>query len=117
MVYSQRGLEYRSNAAIFCVLYLLFFISTALWGLELAQLMGLNQVILLDHPDNLTTDDLFNRFYDLVARETKITGVLFESQVCTQCSSHESIELTLFLLLIDDRRGHPRYLARVRNLA
>lgn len=69
-----------ANLIILFALWLLFFISTALWGLELAQLLGLNQILLL--PDGLSADPLFNRFYDLIARETKITGVLFECQVC-----------------------------------
>lgn len=82
----QRGLRNKSNVLILAILYLLFFMSTALWGLELAQLAGLNQILLLDHLGNLSTDEMFNRFYDLVARETKITGVLFQSQVCDRAA-------------------------------
>lgn len=64
---------------VLLVLYLVFLISTALWALELAQLVGLDEILL--SPDGLDADGLFNRFYALVARETKITGVLFECQV------------------------------------
>lgn len=64
---------------VFLVLYLVFLVSTALWALELAQLVGLDEILL--SPDGLETEGLFNRFYALVARETKITGVLFECQV------------------------------------
>lgn len=76
----QRGLKNRANALILIILYLVFLVSTTLWGLELAQLIGLDEILL--SPSGLDTDGLFNRFYDLVARETKITGVLFECQVC-----------------------------------
>ena len=73
--------------------------STALWSLELAQLLGLNQVLLA--PNGLSADGLFNRFYDLVARETKITGVLFECQVrrLTTAKTEENLpnEITLVL--------------------
>lgn len=68
-----------SNAIILIVLYVVFCLSTALWALEVAQLMGLVDMLL--SPDGLSTDALFNRFYDLIAGETKVTGVLFESQV------------------------------------
>ena len=76
--YRQRGLRAPPNAIILIVLYVVFCLSTALWALEVAQLIGL--VDLLLSPDGLSTDGLFNRFYDLIARETKVTGVLFESQ-------------------------------------
>ncbi|KAI0314350.1 hypothetical protein OF83DRAFT_1063979 [Amylostereum chailletii] len=75
----QRGMKNRANAIILFVLYLLFFLSTSLWALELAQLIGLDEILLSS--DGLSTDPLFNRFYALVARETKITGVLFECQM------------------------------------
>ncbi|GJE97705.1 hypothetical protein PsYK624_139260 [Phanerochaete sordida] len=75
----QRGLRAPSNALILIVLYAVFCLSTALWALELAQLAGL--VDLLLSPDNLTADALFNRFYDLIAGETRVTGVLFETQM------------------------------------
>ena len=64
---------------ILVILYVVFCISSALWALEVAQLFGLVELLL--SPDGLSTDALFNRFYDLIARETKITGVLFEFQV------------------------------------
>lgn len=76
---SQRGLTNKSTLAILIILYLLFFFSSALWALEVAQLIGLDGILL--HPNDLSTDAKFNIFYDLIARETKITGVLFECQV------------------------------------
>ena len=71
---------------ILFILYVVFCISSALWALEVAQLLGL--VDLLLSPDGSSTDELFNRFYDLIARETKITGVLFEIQV--RCIIHRN---------------------------
>ncbi|KAI0698352.1 hypothetical protein BC835DRAFT_1269111 [Cytidiella melzeri] len=76
---AQRGLKNQANMTILLSLWFLFLISTALWGLEIAQLIGLNQILVA--PNGLSPDSLFNRFYDLVARETKITGVLFECQM------------------------------------
>ncbi|KAI0342962.1 hypothetical protein BDW22DRAFT_1219304 [Trametopsis cervina] len=76
---AQRGLKIRANAIILFFLWFLFLMSTSLWGLELAQLVGLNQILL--KPSGLDPNSLFNRFYDLIARETKITGVLFECQM------------------------------------
>ena len=64
---------------VLVVLYAVFLLTTSLWGLEVAQLMGLDEFLL--SPDGLDPNSLFNRFYDLVARETKVTGVLFEAQV------------------------------------
>ena len=64
---------------VLVVLYAVFLLTTSLWGLEVAQLMGLDEFLL--SPDGLDSDSLFDRFYDLVARETKVTGVLFEIQV------------------------------------
>ncbi|EKM49733.1 uncharacterized protein PHACADRAFT_265383 [Phanerochaete carnosa HHB-10118-sp] len=64
---------------VLVVLYAVFCLSTALWALEVAQLIGLVDMLL--SPDGLSTDALFNRFYDLIARETKVTGILFESQM------------------------------------
>ena len=64
---------------VLVVLYAVFLLTTSLWGLEVAQLMGLDEFLL--SPDGLDSDSLFDRFYDLVARETKATGVLFEAQV------------------------------------
>lgn len=77
--YRQRGLKRRSNALILAVLYVVFLLTTALWGLEVAQLFGL--VDLLLSPRGLSDDALFYRFYDLIARETKVTGILFLCQV------------------------------------
>ncbi|TBU26254.1 hypothetical protein BD311DRAFT_808567 [Dichomitus squalens] len=75
----HRGLRNPYNALILGVLYLVFCLSSALWALEVAQLIGL--VDLLLSPGTLTTDALFNRFYDLIARETRVTGILFQSQM------------------------------------
>jgi len=75
----QRGLRVPSNAGILVVLYIVFCLSTALWALEVAQLIGLVDMLL--SPDALSPDALFNRFYNLIAGETKVTGVLFESQM------------------------------------
>ncbi|GJE97707.1 hypothetical protein PsYK624_139280 [Phanerochaete sordida] len=75
----QRGLRSPSNAIILIVLYVVFFLSSALWALEIAQLAGLIDLLL--SPDNLAADALFSRFYDLIARESRVTGVLFESQM------------------------------------
>ncbi|KAF8058536.1 hypothetical protein FPV67DRAFT_1428300 [Lyophyllum atratum] len=75
----QRGLRHPANAMIMLILYTVFFITSALWALEVAQLMGL--VSLLLHPNNLSTDAKFNTLYNLIARETKITGVLFKCQM------------------------------------
>ena len=69
----------RPSLYIFACLWLLFLLTTALWSLELAQLIGLDEILL--SPDGLGPDALFNRFYNLVARESKITGVLFQSQM------------------------------------
>lgn len=79
-MYRQGRLRNRANAFILLILYSIFFVSTALWALELAQLVGLDEILLSSN--GLNTDGLFDRFYTLVARETKITGVLFECQVC-----------------------------------
>jgi hypothetical protein len=62
------------------LLYVIFLVASALWALELAQLLGLNEVALLA-PHGLSGDALFDRFYGLVASETKVTGVLFQCQV------------------------------------
>ena len=61
------------------MLYVVFCLSSALWALEVAQLIGL--VDLLLSPDGLPTDALFNRFYDLIASETRVTSILFQAQV------------------------------------
>ena len=68
-----------SNALILIVLYTVFCLSTALWALEVAQLAGLLDMLL--SPNHGPADALFNRFYDLIAGETRVTGVLFETQV------------------------------------
>ncbi|KAJ7436262.1 hypothetical protein B0H11DRAFT_1936851 [Mycena galericulata] len=75
----QRGFKNRSTLIILCVLYTVFLLSSALWALEIAQLFGL--VGLLLYPNDLSTDNKFAQFYALVARETSITGVLFECQM------------------------------------
>ena len=75
----QRGLRSSSNLLVLAVLYFVFCLTTALWALEVAQLIGL--VDLLLHPDGLRTDALFDRFYAFVAGKTRITGILFECQV------------------------------------
>ncbi|ESK91856.1 hypothetical protein Moror_10508 [Moniliophthora roreri MCA 2997] len=75
----QRGLKNHANAVIFTILYVLLFITSALWSLEVAQLIGLVELLL--DPKDLSTDSQFNIFYALVARETKITSVLFECQM------------------------------------
>ena len=77
--YSRRGLRHTPNLIVLSVLYAVFLLTTSLWGLEIAQLMGLDGFLL--SPDGMDSESLFNRFYDLVARETKVTGVLFEIQV------------------------------------
>ena len=77
-LYSQRGLKHPSNLIILSVLCLLFLITTSLWALELAQLIGLDELLLSSNL--LDANSLFNRFYILVARETKVTGILFEAQ-------------------------------------
>ena len=69
---------------ILTVLYTVFLLSSALWALEVAQLFGLVEILL--SPDGLSTDALFNRFYDLVARESRITGILFDIQVSSRLS-------------------------------
>ncbi|KAJ3994366.1 hypothetical protein F5050DRAFT_1575759 [Lentinula boryana] len=75
----QRGLKNQANVTILLILYLLFFITSTLWSLEVAQLMGLVELLL--DPQDLSTDGQFNVFYALIARETKLTSVLFESQM------------------------------------
>ncbi|KAJ4463676.1 hypothetical protein C8J55DRAFT_531428 [Lentinula edodes] len=75
----QRGLKKHANIIILLVLYVLFFITSTLWSLEVAQLMGLVELLL--DPRDLSTDGQFNVFYALIARETKLTSVLFESQM------------------------------------
>ncbi|KAJ3712685.1 hypothetical protein C8R42DRAFT_727844 [Lentinula raphanica] len=75
----QRGLKNQANVTILFILYLLFCITSALWALEVAQLIGLVELLL--DPQDLSTDGQFNVFYALVARETKLTSVLFESQM------------------------------------
>ena len=77
--YRHKGLKNPYNALILAVLYVVFCLSSALWALEVAQLIGL--VDLLLYPDGLSTDALFNRFYDLIASETRVTGILFQTQV------------------------------------
>lgn len=81
--YSQRGLNAHSNLLILSVLYMVFFCTSALLALEVAQLAGLVEMLL--QPNDSSTEAKFNTFYALIARETKITGVLFECQV-----SHKS---------------------------
>ncbi|KIK51003.1 hypothetical protein GYMLUDRAFT_89171 [Collybiopsis luxurians FD-317 M1] len=73
-----RGLNKYANIVILFILYVLFLITSALWALEVAQLMGL--VDLLLKPKDLSTTGQFNIFYALIARETKVTSVLFEIQ-------------------------------------
>ncbi|KAJ7840785.1 hypothetical protein B0H13DRAFT_2287012 [Mycena leptocephala] len=75
----QRGFKNRSGLIILFVLYTVFLLSSALWALEIAQLFGL--VDLLLYPNDLSTDNKFARLYALIARETSITGVLFECQM------------------------------------
>ncbi|KAJ6472506.1 hypothetical protein C8R45DRAFT_1164217 [Mycena sanguinolenta] len=75
----QRGFKNRSGLVILSVLYTVFLLSSALLALEIAQLFGL--VDLLLYPNDLSTDDKFARLYALIARETSITGVLFECQM------------------------------------
>ncbi|KAF8156483.1 hypothetical protein K438DRAFT_1942796, partial [Mycena galopus ATCC 62051] len=75
----QRGFKNRSGLIILSVLYMVFLLSSVLWALEIAQLFGL--VDLLLYPNDLSTDNKFALFYALVARETSITGVLFECQM------------------------------------
>ncbi|KAJ7719832.1 hypothetical protein B0H16DRAFT_1554042 [Mycena metata] len=75
----QRGFKNRSGLIILFVLYTVFFLSSALLALEIAQLFGL--VDLLLYPNDLSTDAKFARLYALIARETSITGVLFECQM------------------------------------
>lgn len=85
LIYRQRGLKNHANIIILLVLYVLFFITSTLWSLEVAQLMGLVELLL--DPKDLSTDGQFNVFYALIARETKLTSVLFESQVsCVLCT-------------------------------
>lgn len=76
---SQRGLRSRVNMTILFILYALFCLTSALWALEVAQLLGLDQLLL--NPKDNSIDEKFNIFYALIARETKITSVLFKSQV------------------------------------
>lgn len=76
---SQRGLRSRVNMTILFILHALFCLTSALWALEVAQLIGLDQLLL--NPKDSSTDEKFNVFYALIARETKITSVLFKSQV------------------------------------
>ncbi|VDB96650.1 unnamed protein product [Peniophora sp. CBMAI 1063] len=75
----ERGLKARANLYVLLAIWLLFLFTSTLWSLELAQLIGLDEILL--SPDGLSPDSLFNRFYNLVARETKVTGVLFQSQM------------------------------------
>ena len=77
--YSERGLKSRANLYVLLAIWVLFLFTSTLWSLELAQLVGLDNILL--SPDGLSPDSLFNRFYDLVAHETKATGVLFQSQM------------------------------------
>ncbi|TFK31909.1 hypothetical protein BDQ12DRAFT_568405, partial [Crucibulum laeve] len=75
----QRGPKHQANFSILVVLYLVFLLTASLWSLEGAQLMGL--VDLLLNPNDLSTNDKFNTFYALIARETKITSILFQCQM------------------------------------
>ncbi|KAJ7786749.1 hypothetical protein B0H14DRAFT_3583119 [Mycena olivaceomarginata] len=75
----QRGFKNHSSLIILFVLYTVFLLSSALWALEIAQLSGL--VDLLLYPNDLSTDNKFARLYAMIARETSITGVLFECQM------------------------------------
>ncbi|KIP02727.1 hypothetical protein PHLGIDRAFT_122215 [Phlebiopsis gigantea 11061_1 CR5-6] len=86
----QRGLKHPANAIILLVLYMVFLLSSALWALEVAQLFGLVEMLL--SPNGLSTDALFNRFYDLVARESRITGILFDIQVSPRLSERSFVE-------------------------
>ncbi|KAJ6626259.1 hypothetical protein B0H10DRAFT_548388 [Mycena sp. CBHHK59/15] len=75
----QRGFKNGAGVIILLVLYAVFLLSSALWALEIAQLIGL--VDLLLYPNDLSTDSKFESFYALIARETSITGILFECQM------------------------------------
>lgn len=63
----------------------MFFCTTALLALEIAQLAGLIDLIL--NANDKSTDAKFKILYALIARETKITGVLFECQVSQKYSN------------------------------
>lgn len=115
LIPSQRGLRHPANAAILVILYVVFCVSSALWALEIAQLFGLVELLL--SPDGLSTDALFNHFYDLISRETKITGVLFELQVAFSDSFRtRTVGLTICAGTVDDRRRHTCYMACERDL-
>ena len=72
-------MNFRANVLVLLFIWVLFLFTGTLWSLELAQLIGLDDILL--SPDGLSPDSLFNRFYDLIAHETKATGVLFQSQM------------------------------------
>lgn len=99
---SQRGFKQRVNIAILCILYIVFLFTTALWALEVAQLMGLDGILL--YPNDLSTDAKFKSFYALIARETKITGVLFECQVSANFTHKMCSGSNVHSHASDDRR-------------
>lgn len=74
--------------------------------------MGLDGILL--YPNDLSTDAKFNLFYALVARETKITGVLFECQVRLLCLG--SFDLVADGKGIDDSGRCACYLASFGDL-
>lgn len=82
-------MKHSANALILAILYLVFFLTSGLLALEIGQLFGLTQILLSS--DGLDGDTLFDRFYNLIARETKITGVLFEIQVSAYLHRGSSI--------------------------
>ncbi len=84
---------------ILFILYFLFLLTTTLWALEVAQLFGLNQILF--HPNDLSTDSKFNSFYDLIASETRVTGILFETQVSVSIGDSEESTQPV---VSDDRR-------------
>ncbi|PSR88601.1 hypothetical protein PHLCEN_2v5128 [Hermanssonia centrifuga] len=96
----ERGLlKSRANSMILFILYFLFLLTTTLWALEVAQLFGLNQILF--HPNDLSTDSKFNSFYDLIASETRVTGILFETQVSVSIGDSEESTQPV---VSDDRR-------------
>ncbi|KAI0034499.1 hypothetical protein K488DRAFT_38072, partial [Vararia minispora EC-137] len=77
---AERGLKNSVNATILAILYVVFLFTSALWGIGLVHILSLNHVMLLA-PNGLSGDALFNRYYVLLARETRIMDILFHCQM------------------------------------
>lgn len=84
----------RANFLTLFILYVVFAFTSTLWALQITQLFGIRDYILTNN-DNLSTNQVFANYYDFIARQTKLTAVLFQCQV-------RSISL-LFLALMRHR--------------